>query len=286
MPRNADPPVSNGGAIESPYADQVRAQLERVLGSSLFRSSRRCQSLLRHVTEHALIGETASLKERTLGTDVFHRSPDYDTNQDPVVRTTAGEIRKKLAQYYQQPEHESELRIALPSGSYIPEFQHSPEAAEKASIAKAAPGKRRRPVTLAVMAVSALAIIALAITLAHPRSDLDRFWKPILDAPGGILVCIGQPNVYSLRSDALQSQIDQALLHNPGHAAPPASLPQSIPIGQLVPMSNRYVALGDAITLNRLTAIFERHGKPYHVRGGASTSFSDLRDQAVLLVGA
>jgi hypothetical protein len=28
------------------------------------------------------------------------RDPDYDTNQDSVVRTTAVEIRKKLAQYY------------------------------------------------------------------------------------------------------------------------------------------------------------------------------------------
>src|SRR5579883_225576 len=102
MVRNSGPaepwpkPESNGG-------DENHLQIQRILSSSLFRSSQRCQALFRHVTEHALAGETENLKERSLGVDVFSRPPDYDTNADPVVRTTAGEIRKKLAQYYHDP---------------------------------------------------------------------------------------------------------------------------------------------------------------------------------------
>ena len=78
--------------------EEVRTVLERVLGSHLFKSSRRCQTLLRHITEQTLAGDTSSLKERTLGIAVFGRTPDYDTSQDPVVRASAAEIRKKLAQ--------------------------------------------------------------------------------------------------------------------------------------------------------------------------------------------
>ena len=63
------------------------------------------------------------LKERTLGVEVFGRAPDYDTNLDPVVRTTAVEIRKRIAQYYHEEGHQNEIRIDFPAGSYLPEFR-------------------------------------------------------------------------------------------------------------------------------------------------------------------
>src|SRR5438034_610312 len=66
--------------------------------------------------------KAADLKERTLGVAVFGREPTYDTSTDPIVRATAGEIRKRIAQYYQEPGHEHEIRISLSPGSYIPEF--------------------------------------------------------------------------------------------------------------------------------------------------------------------
>ena len=69
------------------------------------------------------------VKERIIGIEVFQREADYDTNHDSVVRTTAAEIRKKLAQYYQEPGHEDEIRVMLPQGSYLPEFRLSPAVA-------------------------------------------------------------------------------------------------------------------------------------------------------------
>src|SRR5262245_33849925 len=90
-------------------------QLHKILNSSHFRSSKRCSMFLRYVVEHAISNDFERLKERTLGVDVFDRTPHYDTNQDPVVRITAGEVRKRLAQYYQEPGHEDEPRITLPA---------------------------------------------------------------------------------------------------------------------------------------------------------------------------
>src|ERR1051326_2926513 len=91
----------------------ILAQLERILANPLFKNSRRYPNLLRYVVEKTLDRHHGELKERTLGIEVFGREPDYDTNLDPVVRTTAAEIRKRLAQYYQDPGHEHELRIDL-----------------------------------------------------------------------------------------------------------------------------------------------------------------------------
>ena len=104
-------------------APQIQAQLERILANPLFKNSKRYPNLLRYVVEQTLDGHPGELKERTLGIEVFGRDPDYDTNLDPVVRTTAAEIRKRLAQYYQEPNHETELRIDLPLGSYAARFQ-------------------------------------------------------------------------------------------------------------------------------------------------------------------
>jgi hypothetical protein len=80
--------------------NSVHEQLERVLAHSTFKTSRRCSHLLRYIVESCLVEDNQKLKERTLGLEVFGRDADYDTNLDPVVRTTAGEIRKRIAQYY------------------------------------------------------------------------------------------------------------------------------------------------------------------------------------------
>ena len=50
-----------------------------------------------------LLGRPELLKERTLGIEIFGRDADYDTASDPIVRVTATEIRKRIAQYYQEP---------------------------------------------------------------------------------------------------------------------------------------------------------------------------------------
>src|SRR5581483_952100 len=86
--------------------EEIRQQLDRIRASQPFRSSRRCVVFLNFVVHAALEGRLDSLKERTIGIEVFARDPNYDTNQDPVVRGTASEVRKRLAQYYQTPGHE------------------------------------------------------------------------------------------------------------------------------------------------------------------------------------
>src|SRR5258708_29614357 len=105
--------------------------------------------MVRYVGEHALSGDSGKLKGRTLGVEVFARDPHYDTNLDPVVRTTAGEIRKRIAQYYHEPGHEGEIRIDLPAGSYLPEFHLS--AKSPALLQPARAGLRWLHISLAVV---------------------------------------------------------------------------------------------------------------------------------------
>lgn len=100
----------------------VRAELETILGSEQFRSSGRYPAFLRHVVEKTLNGEIADLKERTLGLEVFHRDSTYNTSEDPVVRVCGSEVRRRIAQFYQQADRHHAIHIELPPGGYVPQF--------------------------------------------------------------------------------------------------------------------------------------------------------------------
>ena len=102
---------------------EVLVQLDQILASQHFRQSKRSAVLLRFLVEKTIKGQESILKERTLGIEVFGRKVDYDTSADPIVRMAAGEIRKRIAQYYHIEGHESELRIDLDPGSYVVHFR-------------------------------------------------------------------------------------------------------------------------------------------------------------------
>jgi hypothetical protein len=107
--------------------------LKQVLASPQFSSSKRYPALLQYVVENTLEGKSDLLKERTLGVEVFDRPPTYDTNTDTVVRYTAGEVRKRLQLYYHEQGRNSQIRISLPAGSYVPEFLHGQEEPEESA---------------------------------------------------------------------------------------------------------------------------------------------------------
>src|ERR1700728_336060 len=108
--------------------EKILAQVELMAQDDVFRSSKRSVAFLRYVVTAALSGSADQIKERTIGIEVFGRSSSYDTNLDHIVRTAATELRKRLAIYYGDEKHRSELRISLLPGSYIPKFSSAPHA--------------------------------------------------------------------------------------------------------------------------------------------------------------
>src|SRR5581483_4078436 len=131
--------------------------------------SRRCQTLLRRIAQQTLAGDFDSLKERALGIEVFGRAADYDTSQDPVVRASAAEIRKKLAQYYQEAGHQSETRIELPPGSYLAEFQFIRDK----PVAPVRPASNKPRKRTGIMIGSAAAALLVAAAILAPVN-----WRP------------------------------------------------------------------------------------------------------------
>ncbi len=122
---NVDHRAAVAGVIEAgPQTAEVRAELRAIVESPAFKGSRRSQEFLRYIVENALNHHFDSLKERTLGVELFGRLPSYDTGEDAIVRVTACDVRKRLHQFYAEYGRDSEFRVELPTGSYIPEFRH------------------------------------------------------------------------------------------------------------------------------------------------------------------
>src|SRR6266851_3945951 len=99
-------------------AHAARRQLERVLASSGFSRNERMARFLRFVVEQHLDGKDSELKESVIAIEVFGRRPDHDPTQDSIVRTEAGRLRARLAEYYIGEGKSDALVIELPKGGY------------------------------------------------------------------------------------------------------------------------------------------------------------------------
>ena len=114
--------------------------MEKILSSRGFARNDRLSGFLRFVVEQELSGRADELKESTIGVEFLGRRPDYDVRQDSVVRTEAGKLRSRLAEYYVAEGAADELIIDLPKGGYKPAFRRI----EKASAPVPGPGGSRR----------------------------------------------------------------------------------------------------------------------------------------------
>jgi hypothetical protein len=278
-------------------AEKVREQLDLLVRDQTFRSSKRSVAFLKFVVEQTLNGSADQIKERTIGVEVFEREPSYDTNLDHVVRTAATELRKRLAIYYGEEKHRSELRIGLIPGSYIPRFTlaasalHSiaepdivsepevsphqsatvevlPNGFRPGSDGLIVPSRRRSSFKLVSAVTAALWFVGLVgYAWIHRESPQDLFWKPVLETPGSVLLAVGDvPNGPPISSTGGAD----------GDSPPPI----------LHSSASTTVPFADTVTIARVVGALEAKGKKVLIRRESASTFSDLREGPVVLIGA
>ena len=269
--------------IWTPSSEEDKAavlqQLERLLQNPHFHKSKRFPVFLRFVVTEALAGRADNLKERTLGIEVFGKDPNYDTNEDPIVRVTAGEIRKRIAQYYQEPGHEHEIRVLLPPGSYAPQFCFPEDVKAANHKEQAVPVEALLPNPVSTSTartfswgtfVAAFAVLAVAIGAGfawhtlHPPA-IEQFWAPFVKSPDPILFCIAD-----------QSQFSTITLRD-------AANPQ-----RQITLNDRMTAviIEDMNPVVDIAGLLRTYGKSYRVQGESVTTLSDLRRSPSIFIGA
>jgi TolB-like protein/tetratricopeptide (TPR) repeat protein len=105
-----------------PSAEDVRAQLERLVSSPDLDLPARARRFLRYIVEETLAGRADRIKAYSVGTQVFERDPNFDAQSDPVVRIEAGRLRRALEHYYLVPGLSDRVIIDIPKGAYVPRF--------------------------------------------------------------------------------------------------------------------------------------------------------------------
>ena len=282
--------------------ETVRLELEKILASHFFRSAARSKQFLKYVVEHQLEGHPELLKERTIGNEVFLRPAGYATGDDPVVRVQAGEVRRRLEQYYQAAPDNSPVRIELPVGSYSPAFHWPSAAADSDAPVPASPEpefrpKRKRTKSWAVVALCLVLALAAGVAFfavhraLRQKSVMEQFWAPVFSSQQPVLICLAKPVLYRPRQEIYQRY---AQTHPGTFQTEMERADQPLPLNgnQVLSWSDMYiasdygVALGDVYAAVNLSAFLGKIGKPSQVRIGTNYSFEDLRNSPDVVVGA
>ena len=295
-----------------------------MLDNPLFRNSKRYPNLLRHLVEETLAGNEGELKERLLGVIVFHRSPDYDTNQDTVVRLTAGEVRKRIAQYYHQPGHAGQLQIDLVAGSYIPVFRRPDARAQSGfppvleipqgsdqvgdgAIPAAQPGTFDSPWMESMDMLPApertLVSSKPGLLQSHGSAPHVPFRSLVIrwTAAGMVLLAVGGGALFWGNANGAAHRADRQLwapiLDEPGQVqlvvadlsatVSQTEARQTQQAGGLfdVLRMGEMVNYRDSLAQTNLVAFLARHNKPYSLELSTQATYPELQKSASVLIG-
>jgi hypothetical protein len=298
----------------------IRNDLQEMVNSTPFRTSRQCQDLLHYIVLHSMGGKDESLRERIIGVEVFGRLPDYDQSEDPVVRIRAADVRKRIALYYESTDVvERHLKISIPSGSYRASFEfiesgkhlsdrRSPEivvpplaesypisppvvisSSAESTKSNRAWLTRHRMAALPIVAVVLLSIF-YGLVQSTSKTAFERFWSPVLKNPNNSLIYVGSNAVYSL-SEPFLEKYRQAhrlgKLETMGREILVPLGPNDIVTGNdLIPIRDTYVTVGDVAATARIASFLSLRKKAYDMRFGGDISVGDLRERPAILIGA
>ena len=249
----------------------VRAELDAILASPGFASSKRCHDFLECIVNHALAGQYDELNERFLGVELFGRKVDFDTGADSIVRVRASDVRRRLAQYYSERSSPPAVIIGLASGNYVPTFQWptaedaenngaaAPQLLQIKSQSEPADTSRRitgtvarsylKPLSIAAALVVLATIIATAWNFWHGnrKSALDQFWEPFLRNKSRVTICFGDSHLYWIAPDLRQKVED----NRPSIVVVP---------GDIVKASSGGTAIGDVRGVISLVGLLNSRG--------------------------
>ena len=106
------------------------AECKRILSSGIFSPGSNPARFLEYVCTRYLEGKSA-LNEHTIAVEALGRRPDFDPQQDAIVRVEARRIRQRLSEYYKHAGADHDMMLVIPMGSYLPTFVPREKVAEE-----------------------------------------------------------------------------------------------------------------------------------------------------------
>jgi len=271
---------------------------QRIAGSQQFIKSARLQDFLLYVCRCALENRVDEISEQRIGERVFERAPDYNPNEDNIVRSQARLLRQKLEAYFASEGASEPLILRIPKGGYAPEFvERSVQSlAELAESASPAHSQWRTPVVrglLAAVAALVIVVIALAWLLERGResalrpapssSAVDALWSQLFSANLTTTVIVPD-HTFAMVQEASDQHVDLATYLRRSSRPEHENLRQ---LNKILPSfsSRRYTTFDGASTAVRVSQLAERFHGRVAVRYARDMTLREISPGHVVLIG-
>ena len=187
-----------------------QAQVQRIVQSKAFRTSEVHRNLLNYLAEKSLAGTADSLKEYTVGLDVFAKPTSYDPRQESVVRMHVARLRQKLAEYYRTEGVDDPVMVDVPKGGFKVTFETRETAPDPVAAPAVEPiprselSHRKEIVLSGLLALAAVCAVFLGVTLWREKAarvdrasaadlgapDFEQLWGPVLNTNRPLMICL------------------------------------------------------------------------------------------------
>jgi len=282
---------------------------DRVSASQNFSKSGRLNIFLLHIVRCAIEGRTDELTEQQIGAHVFGRPRGYNPSEDNIVRTTARQLRQRLALYYQEEGFAESIRIQVPRGGYVPIFiaadvstqeplTETPVSAhaapthvqEEVGPAKALARPRFRfawsgLATLLLGAILAL-LVDWAVRSPHPFSaTTDPLWTEIFSSGRTTIFVPGDAglNLYNVYSGRTQQLSLREYINTNRQSLQMENLATKQVYSAGLPA---YVPISDLKLANQLTKTGPFRSERYEIHGAQDITSDSFRNANAILSGA
>jgi hypothetical protein len=285
------------------------AAVQRILASRNFSKSGRLSAFLVYICRSALQDRGDEITEQQIGIHVFDRPADYNPGEDNIVRTTARQLRQRLALYYQEEGGGDDIRIEVPKGGYHPSFVRlaGDNSVSDAPRVEVEPTNDKHPIPIRVevpspaissrrwssLALALALLCGIALALLGQRlmrrfvaqgAAIDPLWSTVFVS--------GQPTVFvagdaglNMYNNLARTQVKLGDYASGTYlSTPEAQAPNGYTWASLA--SRRYVSWVDLALADQLRKVEENYGAQYSVKFARDVHPEDFRNANVILVGA
>jgi len=103
-------------------SQEIHFQMQKIVSDPVFENSNILKNFLQYIVEQSLQGNSNQLKEYTIAINVLRKPPEFNTQENGIVRIHAARLRRILDLYYKEHGQVDDIRISIPKGNYIPQF--------------------------------------------------------------------------------------------------------------------------------------------------------------------
>ena len=264
--------------------------VQRIVSSPGFVRAPRLAEFLLYICECALDGRTDEISEQQIGVHVFKRPPNYNPNEDSIVRSHARLLRKRLELYFEEDGKAEELRICIPKGRYLPVFKPTEPvvALSSGSNPALATHTRRRRLLLSagILLALLLAFVAVRSNFAGTgsHSPAQRFWAGFFTTSKKLLI-VPADSALALFEDLTNRPVHLPEYLNrryrfdlAGHSPFDNNLLSNI-------AGRQYTSMADLNLAVRLTRIREAASRQIEIRYARNLQLADLKEGNAILIG-